>query len=523
MGLAIIRRVKETQEIDPENATVDLRPVLGIPPTTYVPVLYALAAVIALFFLLVFPGIRHHGALVTFATSPADVSIRIDGRRLGTAPGTYFVPSGEREIVAVRPGFESSSEVVEIGGRLFASLLFPRRETISIHLKNADVDRLISSASAELARWAMLGEASGQYQFPPIARGLSSDLSAASDDPIADTGRFLSDMLPQVNSQAIMNDLASAVLQAGSPAPVATPAGIAALVRVIAAADAQTPGLALQAAQALGQSDLTGSLEASQWYAASAAAFAATRAVSAPAGPVVTSAPPVVFPLGLRFVRVRGAGVSQPTNFASRGGEIPRVVTADLFVGTTEVPASAFLRFLDENPEWADREALTESGRADDDYLAEIETLRADPNLPVSSVSFYAAEAFAAWYSGLLQEGLVARLPSENEWDAVRLAAAGQEAEEGAFAPAPRPEPAIAESGRIQGLLGNLWEWTGDWYAPFAYLYASPTSVGAHKVVRGGGYATERRGFDPADRGSLAPEWASPFVGFRLVIVETDE
>ena len=510
---------QQPEEIDPESARVDLGPILGIPPTIYVPVIYILAGLFVLFLLLVLPGIRNHGTQITFVTVPGQTSVRVDGARLGTAPGTHFVRSGQREIEVARPGFVSDVQTVDVGGRRFASLIFPRRQTIRIHLDNADADELIASAAAELSQWSLLGEASGQYQFPPIARNLASDLAAVGSDDATELYRFMTAMAPEAGSQALINDLGSAALAGASPAPIATPAGVASLVQWVSALDAQTPGLALQAVQVLGANGIGAQIDGGPWYVDSAERFAFSRRALGNSIAIVPGTL-VTYPLGLSFVRVAGSILSDGSTMAARGGDVPRVFSANTVVGTTEVPVSAFATFLEANPSWADAQSVRDQGLGDEGYLAEIDALLSEPDLPMSGVSFDAASAFADWYSSLLPAGLTARLPTEDEWDAARLAS---DSDEAAFAGASGPEPAVPAGEEIVGIVGNVWEWTADWYAPFSYLYESPPEYGAHRVVRGGGYATERRGFDPADRGSLEPSWASPFVGFRLVIEEASE
>ncbi|MFW6293456.1 MAG: PEGA domain-containing protein, partial [Spirochaetota bacterium] len=163
----------------PEDIEVRLKPVLGVEPAVYVPIVWGVLLLVVLFFVLVFPGIRHHGSLVTIVSSPPRASVVVDGARVGTAPGTFFVASGTREVEVRRPGFTTHRESLDVGGRLFGSWFAPRRMELAVTLSGADPQTLVDRALVEFSDWALTGEASGQYQFPPVARAVAADLAAA--------------------------------------------------------------------------------------------------------------------------------------------------------------------------------------------------------------------------------------------------------------------------------------------------------------------------------------------------------
>jgi len=137
-----------------------------------------------------------------------------------------------------------------------------------------------------------------------------------------------------------------------------------------------------------------------------------------------------------------------------------------------------------------------------------------DPNKPVSHLSYYEADAYAAWAG--------ARLPSEAEWEHV---AAGYPVTGtfagGAAGTAPEPAPISAEelsqaraSKRAVRLFGDVWEWTRTPYEPYPGFKAHEGSLGEYNgkfmcsqyVLRGGSAATPTghvrltyRNFFPAD------------------------
>lgn len=137
------------------------------------------------------------------------------------------------------------------------------------------------------------------------------------------------------------------------------------------------------------------------------------------------------------------------------------------------------------------------------------------PDRPVVGVSFADAEAFCAHY------GL--RLPSEQEYeraargpqgarfpwgdapvDATR-ANYGHDASDGDKMTAPaRSFPLGVSREGLLNLVGNVWEWTRDFYAPYGGD-APPEIAGKYRVLRGGAWnndptrlsTTRRLAYDP--------------------------
>ncbi|RBY77591.1 ergothioneine biosynthesis protein EgtB [Geodermatophilus sp. TF02-6] len=161
-----------------------------------------------------------------------------------------------------------------------------------------------------------------------------------------------------------------------------------------------------------------------------------------------------------------------------------------------------------------------------------VEALPADE--PVQHVTFFEAEAYAAWAG--------ARLPTEVEWEkaAVWDPATGRRRRFpwGAAEPTPalanlggdalRPAPvgaypAGASAYGVEQLTGDVWEWTSSAFTPWPGFrpmlyadYSAPFFGGDYRVLRGGSWAVAPSILRPSFRNWDHPVRRQVFSGIRL-------
>lgn len=556
-GAPIIRRMPEqrrSQKRSDDQTEVRFRPVLGISPRTYVPAVYVAIILVILFFVLVFPGIRNNGTQVTFISIPPGASVLVDGTRVGATPVTAFVERGRRSIELRKPFFEPSQNEITFGGRLFGSVLFPRRREITEKLSLVDASALLQDASARFARWALVGRPSAQYQFPlVVAPAMESAIYAGADLPSQVTSDFLLSAAASTQNDTQLRDVIRATALVRQDGGVFGSRQLVSTLQALAQTAEERPAAPFWYAGATSQVADYSTFQQSDYFSTQLQSYStdliAETMRNDTAGrrldvDIITIA-------GVEMARVPGGTVILGGMQGVDSGidpfsvPVPRTVP-EFYLQRREVSVELYRRFVDAVPRFAPdaREQLVEDGIADDDYLSPfgkrdyLESARADE--PVVAVSYGAAQAFAAWLETQLPASLSdrqVRLPTEEEfeWAAVLNAERQEdgwfysEAVDGQEESAGPRSVTGGTAGRlgIFDLSGNVWEWSEDWYRPAGYPFKRPgrstpdgmTLPGAMRAVRGGSWANPSDEVGPRVRGAQSPEWSTPYLGFRVVLV----
>lgn len=162
-----------------------------------------------------------------------------------------------------------------------------------------------------------------------------------------------------------------------------------------------------------------------------------------------------------------------------------------------------------------------------------------EDDLPVIHVSFYEAEAYCRFASR--------RLPTEAEWEVAALF----DPQSGARRRHPWGDDDVTHervhadgiarsAASVHGypsgdsavgcrqMLGNVWEWTADWFLPHPgflpdpYLQYSMPAFGFTRVLKGGSFLTRHRMLRAAYRNFFPPTRDDVPAGFRTCAVDAD-
>ena len=534
-------------------ARVRLRPFLGMPPGTYLTGIYALVLVLALFLVLVYPGLRSPGGRIAVTATPRHVTVLLDGRFVGTTPLSVDAGPGTHDLELTRSGFAAVRLQVELAPRVLGTLIVRNRASAHADLELIDAPGVARRSVAEYG---------GAAHVTGIIEDAGRSLAGAGP---ADQYAFLRAVVPFVDRRQALGALVRAAASSAAGGGPVTPQAARRMFDRMLHLNRDDPGLPLWLA-ATAPGELRQRLAAQRWYReggeryrSAVASHAASRTAALQGAVAVGGIPFRPIPGGTLLM---GDDVDRPVRADAVHDHQPHLrAVAPFLMAETEVTNRQFARFVGAVPRWSPQATaeLVRAGLAEPSYLASWSGgVPASGTLdqPVTHVSHHAAAAFAAWLgteasaNGAWPYGdMIVRLPTETEWEwAARGGLAGQPYPNGpgtggarlagtrvggARVPGPGAVPVSQPNAYgIHDLLGNVWEWTATWYAPADYLlwtgaepaqpFAAQPRAGAERVVRGGSWASERDLIRVYSRGAQEPAWATPFLGFRLVIALPD-
>ncbi len=535
---------KEKKQISEEDIYVKLKPIKGIKPGVYLTVLYGIILLLILFMLLVFPGIRNNGTVYSISSSAGSAAVFADGVYRGTTPVRIFLDKGSHNISIKKKYFTEDNIDVKTGGRIFFSLVFPRKEDITSELKLIEPEKFLEDRYSLISGYALMRDFFDGYQYPRLitetVREYQAGTGKKTDSMLLE---FMDAMRFNMGSKELVKDLAASIRLLNGTSEENSDYSV--LRDFYTKEGHDTAGIVFAYLSSFPEKNrkdvISGDPLVKEDFGAASKAILPSVYKTEDRGGIY----PAVFS-GLRFMYVPSGEYTAGIPVKGKSDDIilrdevlanfPHTeVVNGFYMLDREVTKKEFSQFLKENGQWSRQNLnnLVKKGLVTSDYLMNYGS--AGDNDPVQYVSWYAAEAFAEWLSSRLPaeySNYRAVLPSESQWEwASRLN------EETGLSPVLKKQgldgPLPADSSRegalgLYDMLGNLWEWCSNYYQPADTLFGSYGSGsdsfrGAEKAVRGGSWANDEKEVSSLIRGSQDPSWCTPFLGFRVILVKKAE
>jgi iron(II)-dependent oxidoreductase len=534
-----MRKTKKV-ESDITDVQVRLKPVFGIPPGTYLTVLYALIVLAVLFLLLFYPGIRRRGTYVSVQSFPPAAVVQVDGVYAGATPCTVLVAPGAHTLRLEKPFFRTREFSDDFGGRVFGTLFVKPRRQLSFDLDVQDPDALLEFALTDFAANPHIPEI--------ITDTVQAGFQAAGPAERAIYYDYLDNVKYFVTNKLQFSRLLAASTRLAAGGKLLTPGALIELAGTWTDLLERYDNLLFWLLLSLPE-ETSREVTRSAWFEQYLARYRQAGGEEGPPAPVRGTPVDVG---GLRFRPVPGGVLQQGvtdadtlTPLLAHGVTIPAFYLAE-----TEVSNRLYQRFLAASPRWrkSNLESLLAEGLVGESYLADWEEdsyPAGEADLPVVQVSFFAAEAFCRWLASSstgLPSGYTVRIPYESEWEY---------AARGGLAALPYPTGSAPGSARfleegvegplnvgasepngygLKDMSGNVWEWCADWYSPVRYFFTSwdagrnlPGSggppAGFERVVRGGSWANRADLVKLYTRASQPGDWCTPYLGFRPLLI----
>ena len=468
-----MRKKPELPEVEP----VRLRPILGIRPGIIILASMFLLAVLILFLLLVLPGIVQKGGYVSFDLNTADTAIYLeDGTYVGSTEGSvYYLPHGEQTFRFSIDGVDAGSVTAEIPHRIFLTLFSHKVTTISYDVENSDdIERAVRERFlSSVAAWSMITDYDERYHFPPLFSSFAHNAIALGFDDISE--EILYGAL-HVTSDAMREDLEAALSQLSASSVTYSSPELEALVR----------GDAIPAPEKAEETIRTTGRKGS-------------------------------FFLYDGMTLTMGEG--DASTFPEANERAVSVTVGPFAIAGRPVSEYEYALFVEENPYWsaANKETLIADGMVDEGYLDGIGlSTSVRSSIPIRSISYNAAEAYASWLSEKTGENIV--IPTEAEWTVAALSCSGKRYTTSLMA-------ADNDDTSPSFMMGQLWEMTSTPYIPLSRVCGYDKAVELGEafpyddiIVKGGSYLNRPGAITVDTVGAVGRAATSPYVTLRIGI-----
>ena len=453
--------------------------------------------------------------MISVTSIPDTAAVYIDDRYVGSTPLEIFITAETHTLRIDHTGFAQYETTLQVPGRRLMSLFFPSRMTVDTSLDLQDPSRWITRMISDTASVSRVTEVSEKTFHDDLFHEMETVVKAYTDDFTDEQIKALLYITGSLVSNEQLLDEYQAMI------------------------------LALEHAGIIPTERHTGT----PWYLPLAdpdnmyylAITGNTDSVREFAKDLIHSydiqSKTVSHPTQGRIERVHNDYYISidaqnmligDTDFADSETPdilaLPYVAAVDSYaIRTQEVSEQDYAEFVKENPAWSleNLPELLAKGLVDEQYLNDVD-LSHPQDVPIRSISWYAAQSYCSWRTSLLQmenPTMSITLPSSAEWEiAARIFPSTYVS---SFTRLP------AESYQPYGMLGSVWEFCGDSYTHIRpmimvqgqyELADDALSAIPDCIVKGGSWMQQAKQVGPETIGAFPKSMTSRYIGFRTVV-----
>ncbi len=473
------KTAKELVEVEP----VVLKSFFGVRAGYWIMGLGILIILLAFFLLLLLPGIVTKKAYVRFNISLNNVAIYDDGRYLGSSNGSVYSVKNGVHTFSFYYGDIKLGEVTQIVRKnVFASLFYRKINDIDFdiipdsELKN----QVVENFAKNVASFSKVIDFDYSYPAPPLFSSFAEDCVNLGIDEISDIWLYGAS---HITSQAFFENYKK---------------GLEILDNSEISCSSDTLERLWPLVEEMFSNEKT-----------EIAGFKAEKKVA----PVKNGS----------FYTYPEGRISMGTSITMGYPEVnfyPMLLSVPSFsIGEKLVSEYEYALFVEENPEWSlsNIDQLIAEGLVDSNYLKNmlINSRLNRTNVPIRSVSYYAALAYIDWLNGK-DSAYIYSLPDEPEWQLAANSSNASYASSLNYSQYVENEPV--------GLRGQAWEYTSDSYIPLYRLIGYEESKRLENlfpydgvIIKGGSYLNKPGDVTVNSVGVIDKNETSEFVSFRIV------
>ncbi len=426
--------MKEIKDL-PEIEDVVLPKVGNVRPGVYILALVVFIILIVVFLIGFLPGIIKGGKYVNFDSQIDNVGVYVDDMFISGTPSQAFISSGDHIVVYKKASQVIAKETITVGHPVFFTWLFHRYQNVNLtfnEITDKKIDTIINFDINLIIDQSSIITFSSVVNYIPYFMHYAKD-AIAFELSTKDIEEDLNIASSFITSIEMLDDAKAAYDYLGI-----------------------NYGDTLLKAEELFRGN--GNNIGREFKDISVNTSTDTLQVGSVANITALKVEPTSFVMG-------DSTYNTYPNTNEAGVEINNLTS--FYLSKTPISNYLYSLFVADNPTWAKSNinSLVEKNLVDENYLKGIGLSTNAPSLiPITNISYYAAEAFASWLSEKTNKNVF--IPSEEQWNIACFASTN-------YIDNTYSNSLIANTSitnQFDLMLGGVWEFTSTPYIPLSRL-----------------------------------------------------